>query len=221
MIDLQAVYIRDFIRLQYVEPLVLIRVLARTPNRAALLKNTESVSLGGSSAAFFTVPNGDVLIHVPGDVYVGAGIVYSINSPGLPMDVVVKAKDPVSGEILTETIQPADILLDDRNLQVQGQDFTNAVQVLINKQSAGFAVLNKNYLVCTIPDGVDALDSLEVIASSARITVRIPPSKFPRSIDSFGACALSSGGVKPRSTTGSESSRWKSAAIGIEPPSRM
>lgn len=170
MIDLQAVYIRDFIRLQYVEPLVLIRVLARTPSRAALLKNTESVSIGGSPASFFTVPNGDVLVHVPGDVYVGAGIVYSINSPGLPMDVVVKAKDPVSGETLTETIQPADILLDDQNLQVQGQDFTNAVQVLINKQSAGFVVLNKNYLVCTIPDGIDALDSLEVIASSARIT---------------------------------------------------
>ena len=59
------------------------------------------------------------------------------------------------------------------------------------------------------------------MASSARMTARMPPSKLPRSIDSFGACALSSGGVKPSSTTGRPSSFWKSAAIGMEPPSRM
>ena len=59
------------------------------------------------------------------------------------------------------------------------------------------------------------------IASSARMTARMPPSKLPRSIDSFGACALSSGGVKPSKTTGRPSSFWKSAAIGMEPPSRM
>ena len=48
-----------------------------------------------------------------------------------------------------------------------------------------------------------------------------PPSKLARSIHSFGAWKLPSGGQKPRSTTGSPRVCSKVATNGIEPPSRM
>lgn len=170
MIDIQSVYIRDFIRLQYVEPLVLIRVLSRTAVRAELFRRTQSVRVGGSDASFFSVPSGDLLINVPSDVYVNSGLVYSLSSPGLPVPVVVRSEDPITGELVTETISNADIQLDDTNLRVQGQDFSAAVQVLINRQPTGFVVLSKNYLVCSVPAGIDSIETLEVVASSNRIT---------------------------------------------------
>ena len=48
-----------------------------------------------------------------------------------------------------------------------------------------------------------------------------PLKKLSRLNFSFGACRLSSGRPKPKSTTGTFSAAWKSATTGIDPPSRV
>lgn len=169
MIDVQSVYIRDFIRLSNVAAIVLVRVLARTPLRATQLRKVTQVRVGGSPTSFFVASNGDLLANAPSDVFVSTGSLFSINKPGIPTDLEITWTGD-DGLPVVEKVNQADVQLDNNCLRVQGQDFTNAVQVLLNRQPVDFVVLSKNYLVCSHSPDLETVDSLEVVASSARIT---------------------------------------------------
>lgn len=169
MIDIQAVYIRDFVPLSNVTAVALIRILARTPERAAQLRQVTSVLVGGADAGFFVTAGGDLLVNAPGDLLVASSGIFSINTPGIPTSIKL-TRVGADGVGVQEIVDGADVRLDTNCLRVQGRDFSNAVQVILNRQPVEFVVLSRHYLVCSYPPDLTVVDTLEVVASTSRVT---------------------------------------------------
>lgn len=168
MIDLQVVYIRDYIRLQNVDLISMLRLPASTTELKERIPTITEARISGVAVPFFRDPSGDLLLAFPAGV-TGGSVVQGDASFG---SISVWLYAIPTGELpdWSYLVPPEALRVDSGMLHVSGQDFRKAVTVLVNGQSVSFTILNQTSLLCAVPPGVDSLTSIEVIASVARVT---------------------------------------------------
>lgn len=178
MLDIQAVYIHDFVPLQDLELVGVLRIAAGTPARAAELANTTEVSINdGTPSRFFTGPGGDLFVSIPPNVFVSrsTALVMTSNIEGhvdlsVRLTRLVKNTDGAVVDTVVELLGPNDVTVTSSTLRLYGTDFSSAVKVLVNGIPVGFTVLDKGTLLCGLPPNVSGIRTVEVIASVNKIT---------------------------------------------------
>jgi hypothetical protein len=192
MIDLQAVYIRDFVRLRDVALASMLRVFASTVSMKENFADVTEARIGGVVTPFFRMPTGDLMLAFPDGVVSDAALL-----PGsTPANVEVRLTAQragvesfsrrVVGDDFTTTVEmdvapapdpdwvhlvdPTNMSVESSMLRVSGKDFRKAVAVRIDGVSVPFAVLNQTSLVCTIPADAESIQEISVVASSTKVT---------------------------------------------------
>lgn len=188
MMDLQAVYIRDLVRLRDVSTVPVLRVIPPTKDLRERYLTVTEVLVDQNPAPFFRSPNGDLLVTFPEGVAaesILAGGVVSLWLYSRPTGKEQFLRRVVGEDFTTEietsvlpgvgdtwSYQPLaqDLKVDNQMLRVTGQDFRKAVTTLVNGLSVPFTVLGRTTLICSLPPKVSQVETIEVVASAANIT---------------------------------------------------
>jgi hypothetical protein len=169
MLDFQVVYVRDRIRLTGAEPLSMLKIVSRTPKRAEELSSVTSVTIDGLDSKFFRMPGGSLMTSVPNGVYLTTTALFALDRPGVPLEVRILRELSATNKV-AETIDPLDLRIDTDTMRVTGDDFRNAVEVLVNSTSVGFVVVDPTTLLCQIPKDTDVVETVEVLSSTSKVT---------------------------------------------------
>ena len=152
MLDLQAVFVRDIVKLHGVDFVTMVRV--------------EDVDLVGVSGV--TVNGAEVKYIVT-----VAGVLYAALPAGLFFEQVASIRvfrtATAGGVEGSELIDLARAIPDSGMLEVQGEDFTKVASVRVNKILVDHVVMGHGTLYCTLPEGIKYLDSVDVISTSKTI----------------------------------------------------
>lgn len=173
MLDFQVVYVRDQVRLKNAEALSMLKVLARTPRRAEELASVTSISVDGVTGQFFRMMDGSLMVAIPVGVYLTTSALFALDRPGVPLTVkVTRELGESAGSSLpaVETVDPQDMQIDTNTLRITGEDFRNAAETRVNGASVGFVVVSPTTLMCQIPRGVDRVETVEVLATTSKVT---------------------------------------------------
>jgi hypothetical protein len=192
MIDLQAVYIRDFIKLRDVSVVAMLRITAPS---SAVQENFSTVTearVGEKVTPFFRMPSGDLMLAIPDGVVSEAVMAGGLFSADVAVWLVAQRpgvesfRRRVVGDDFTTTVEtsigapptpdwlyqvPVDAMsVDTSMLRIMGQDFRKAVVVRVDGISVPFTVLNQTNLLCALPSNAQSIQEIDVVASSAKIT---------------------------------------------------
>lgn len=192
MIDLQAVYIRDYVRLRDVSVVSMLRVFATTLDMREKFLGVTEARIGEKTTPFFRLPSGDLMLAMPDGLVSTSAVVLGDGIPALPVWLVSQRSGVESfgrrvvGEDFSTTVEmsvgaapnpdwiyqalPSNMEVDSSMLRVTGQDFRKAVVVRIDGVSVPFTILNQTSLLCALPPGAQSVQEIDVVASSAKIT---------------------------------------------------
>lgn len=173
MLDFQVVYVRDNVKLQGADQLPMLKIVATTPKRGQELSTVKAVTVDGLDTKFFSAPDGSIFLTVPANVYLGTTALMAKNRPGVPITVKVRRSvKNADGTLsdLSEPIDPQELQIATDILRVTGDNFNNAVEVLINNTSVKFVVVDPTSLLCQLPKGILTVETVEVLSSTNKLT---------------------------------------------------
>lgn len=197
MMDLQAVYIRDRVRLRDVSVVSMLRIRADTADARGHFGSVTEARIAGQAVPFFREPGGDLLLSFPTGVLADSLLhgnptyanlpVWLYAIPGASAHDALLPTKRIVGEDFTTTlvlqqeaaqkppdwqylVPPVQMVVDESMLRITGQDFRKAVLVRVNGLSTPFTILSQTTLLCGLPGKTNTITDVEVVASVARIT---------------------------------------------------
>lgn len=184
MIDLQAIYVRDVAELTALDFVSMLRV-----TNVDDVANITSALVNSISTPFIAVPPSDVLMRLPERGQTPPGYKYADPDyvPGLVAFETVQnvsftwvdedgeqrgpetIVDRVSGSLLKDTGTDNRFFAEPLVLKLNGKDFSQAVEVWVNGSATPFTIFSKTMILCSIPEALSNITSVEVITTSKTI----------------------------------------------------
>lgn len=153
MLDVQAVFIRDVVKLHGIDFVTMMRV--------------DDVDVAGIDGV--TVNSSPVKFIVT-----AAGVLYAALPAGLFFEQVAAIRihrtAAAGGVDGVELVDLSRATTDSGLLEVLGEDFTKVSSVRVNKNPVDHVVVDHGTLYCTIPPGLKYLDSVDVISTSKTVS---------------------------------------------------
>jgi len=159
MRDLQTVFIRNLVPVLAVDFITMLRV--REVQLAGLL----DVLVDGVPLPHMVAGTDEILVALAG------------NSRLKNVSLLTLRYQAADGSGFSETVSalaagaPGDRVTEDHAvMRLEGEDFSKAIDVLVNGQTRPFIILSKRYVVATLPQTAKDLETVDVVVGESRLS---------------------------------------------------
>jgi len=189
VIDIQAIYVRDVAELTGLDFVAMLRVTGVGVDEFGSVVNITEARVNSIPTEFIAVPPHDVLLRLPNIDQVPSGYKYADPDyvPGMIAFETIKNatftwSDESGAHVGTKTYEGSVVNVLSKGtagnnqffaeplvLKLHGKDFSKAVEVWVNGSGVPFTIFSKTMILCSIPETLSNISSVEIITTSKTI----------------------------------------------------